>query len=589
MLLAAACVAAIGEVALPLVARELLHRYTFLNPDALWLVPLLDAPLFAALGLGTVLVVRRFGLERGWRAAFFVLAFLAVFEPLLVLKDRIHPLALTVLATGVALTITRFLMANLDRARRWTRVSALALLAACAMGAIGWNAGLRWTESRRLSALPPAPPDAPNVILVVLDAVRASALNLYGNPRPNTPFMNGLAREGVTFERAYATSSWTLPSHASLFTGRYPTELDADWTTPLGPEPPTLAEHFASRGYATGGFSANLRYVSRVFGLTRGFAHFDDFAKTGSEAVRSNSMTVMAVAALRKLGGTVEPGRKQASRINDEAVAWALRQQTPFFMFLNYFDGHRPYDPPAPFDTLFSGKPRRYRGDYTLAELPDTALALHELLAGYDAAVAYQDAQLASLFQRLEARGFLRNAIVIVTSDHGDLFGEHGLMGHGDNLYALLLHVPLLWYAPGRLPAGARIVTPVSLRDLAKSITSLAGDTSAAFPGVSLFGASSSAPGGVGPVSPILSSLSEFSGTTLGPLRRGDMASLIHGPWHYILNGDGVEELYDLRRDTLGATNLAAQTLFADTLHFLRERLRALPLSRVSRRHLEGR
>jgi arylsulfatase A-like enzyme len=281
------------------------------------------------------------------------------------------------------------------------------------------------------------------------------------------------------------------------------------------------------------------------------------------------------------LGASLYPGSKPGSRVTADAVAWAARRRRPFFMFLNYYDAHEPYVLSAPYDTLYSGHQRAFHafGDEEVWTGPPVnhARLLGELRASYDAAIAYEDAQLAALFAALNARGLLRNAIVVVTADHGELFGEYGLIKHGDNLYPLLLHVPLIWYAPGRIPADTIIRTPVSLRDLARTLVTLAGDSSESFPGASLLGRSSVTRGGTADVSPIFSSVRKFPGQMNGPLRRGDMRSLIAGSWHYILNGDEVEELYDLRRDTLAATNLARQDLLADTLRLMRRRLSSLP------------
>ena len=121
------------------------------------------------------------------------------------------------------------------------------------------------------------PPDAPNVLLIVLDTVRADHLSLYGYRRPTSPTLERLARRGVRFDEARATAPWTLPSHASLFTGRWPHELGVKWLTPWRGNDPTLAEYLGSRGYATAGFVANTLYCSYDSGLGRGFTRYDDY------------------------------------------------------------------------------------------------------------------------------------------------------------------------------------------------------------------------------------------------------------------------------------------------------------------------
>ena len=142
---------------------------------------------------------------------------------------------------------------------------------------LGTFGGRVWLEHRAVAALPQSPPAARNVLLIVWDTVRADNLSLYGYGRPTTPNLERLAAQGVRFDLAFSTSSWTLPSHASVFTGRWPHELRVDWTVPLGNSFPTLAEYLAADGYDTAGFVANVDYCSRETGLARGFAHFEDY------------------------------------------------------------------------------------------------------------------------------------------------------------------------------------------------------------------------------------------------------------------------------------------------------------------------
>ena len=130
---------------------------------------------------------------------------------------------------------------------------------------------------RREAARPLPPGDPPNVLLITLDTVRADHLSLYGYERPTSPVLESLARSGIRFDEARATAPWTLPSHASIFTGRWPHELGVNWMTPLGADVPTLAGYLGSRGYATAGFVANTLYCSYDTGLDRGFTHFEDY------------------------------------------------------------------------------------------------------------------------------------------------------------------------------------------------------------------------------------------------------------------------------------------------------------------------
>jgi arylsulfatase A-like enzyme len=151
-------------------------------------------------------------------------------------------------------------------------VSALAVIA-IAGGALGWP---RWVESRAIAALPAPPAGAPNVLLIVLDTVRARSLGLYGYERATSPNLDRFAKNGVVFSHAFSASPWTLPSHGAMFTGRLPHELSGGWMTPIDGTYPTLAEALSSVGYLTAGFIANTTYCPAEFGLARGFSHYED-------------------------------------------------------------------------------------------------------------------------------------------------------------------------------------------------------------------------------------------------------------------------------------------------------------------------
>src|SRR5690606_5011786 len=147
------------------------------------------------------------------------------------------------------------------------------LLLAWAAIVPGWR---RLREARALADLPPAAAGVPNVLVIIWDAARALDISLYGYGRETTPELARLAARGATFERAFSTASWSLPSHGSIFTGRYPHEMTAGRTAPLGERFPTLGEVFSANGYVTGGFTGNLFYGAADFGIARGFAWYDD-------------------------------------------------------------------------------------------------------------------------------------------------------------------------------------------------------------------------------------------------------------------------------------------------------------------------
>ncbi len=328
----------------------------------------------------------------------------------------------------------------------------------------------------------------PDVLLVVLDTMRADALGAYGNPRPTSPQFDAIAEAGVRFADVTAEGSWTWPSHATLFTGQPPWVHGAHFAPPaeggmqVGPDPfhaaamredlPTLAERFGEAGYRTVSISAN-RLIAHDFGLARGFA---DASNPGDDA------------------GVVAAAR----------AALAVQDDRPLLLFANLYGAHAPFDvqpvgwlegrpelAPAtapdwlrPFlvaggrrVNLFIAAPGSTRLGlfaYMRGELPIPPSGQRLLRDVYEGEVAFVDFQLHQLITAWQqARG--PGQVVAVTSDHGELFGEHLAMEHGRFVYPELTHVPLVVSAPGRLPAGKVVDTPVQLSQVADTIAALAG------------------------------------------------------------------------------------------------------------------
>ncbi|HET9530264.1 MAG TPA: sulfatase, partial [Blastocatellia bacterium] len=436
--------------------------------------------------------------------------------------------AALVLAAGLAIHASRLIGAygaGFYSLIRRTTVWMVIIVVGLAVGVFGWE---KLAERRAIGALPPAAAGGPNILFIVLDTVRAKSMSLYGHTRQTTPQLEQLAKSGVVFERALATAPWTLPSHGSMFTGRFPYELSADFEKPLDSTYPTLAEFVRDRGYFTAGFSANMGYCGYESGLSRGFIHYDDYPLSLEQVVLSSSLYRTLINAnnlVLEVGAT--PNRKSAEEINSDFLAWLSgKEERPFFAFLNYFDAHMPYLPPEPFDKKFGAQATK--------------------LDAYENCIAYLDHQVGLLFDELKKRGVLENTLVIITSDHGEQFGEHGLTSHGNSLYMPLLHVPLLIIFPSRVPEGVRVREPVTLRDIPATVVDLFElEDESAFPGDSLAGYWNGArkPG------------SEETRRLLSEERK--MKSLLDGRYHYILNKHGVEELYDLESDPAEERNLA--------------------------------
>ena len=254
---------------------------------------------------------------------------------------------------------------------------------------------------------PPEVRTAPNVLLVVLDTVRADHLSLYGYGRETSPNLSRLARRGVTFEQARSTAPWTLPSHASMMTGRWPHELSTGINGPLDETHRTLAESLAAQGYATAGFVANATYCGIETGLGRGFAHFEDHELSLADVLWTSALGQRVILQAtfpperRARGNPNDYHRKDAASIRRDMLAWVLRQgDRPFFAFLNLYDAHDPYIPPADFQRRFSSGAGS-AADMAILErwfISDkkklTSREIQFVLDAYDDGIAYLDEQL---------------------------------------------------------------------------------------------------------------------------------------------------------------------------------------------------
>jgi arylsulfatase A-like enzyme len=526
-----------------------------------WLTPAAWVLIFATLGASLWLAHRNLPRLFGARIVLLAILAAAAFGVLWLFRPRLHSLAIVVLAAGIAAELSRRLapraaaLAGIAR-----RVTVSGLIAIVLLAAVLFARGML-LEHRFLSALPGARAGMPNVLFIVLDTVRASSMSLYGYARATTPRLEAFARHAIRFDNAIATAPWTLPSHATFFTGRYPTELSANWTTPLDDTYPSVTEVFADNGYATGAFVANVEYASRRAGLGRGFARFEDYRVNFARLIMSSSLSRFVVSnpRMRDLFDYREiTGRKRAPDVNRAFLEWSAAQQRPWFAFLNYYDAHEPYLPPAPFAATF-GVPTDPPAGWQAPEDRESVEQQRIVQAAYDASIAYLDAQLGALFDELERRGALANTIVVITSDHGELLGEHRLYSHGNSLYLPLLRVPLLVAMPSTRAAPRTRSDFVTLRDLAVTMLELAGlRNDAGLPGRSLIAPAEADPA---PASPILASVDPAPNQLdWYPSSRGSMRSLIHAPYQYIRYADGGEELYDIVADPGQQRNLAGDS-----------------------------
>lgn len=483
-----------------------------------------------------------------------------------------------VLALGVAAQSTRIPARWLSSVRHAARWQLPLAMAALAFWPIGLPLVLQLREQHARQALPPPAVGAPNVLLIIWDTARALSLSLYGHTRKTTPELEAFAANGVVFEHAFAPSAWSLPSHAALYTGRYPHETNVGRTGPLDDTYPTLGEVLERHGYVTAGFTGNLFYGSRDFGIARGFGWYDDEAHITPQKVASAwSLTRRSLVRWRDfVGDHQDLVRRPAEDVTGELLHWIDRRGSrPFFASVNYFDAHYPYLAPAPFNLAFT----TYQPRYWLGEpRPTDPNVWRDLQAAYESCILYLDSELGRLLAALRQRGVLDNTLVIITSDHGEQFGDHDVrfVGHERSLYASVLRVPLVMVFPPRVPAGARHHDVVSLRDIPATVTDILGlPARDRFPGISLlrYATGTATEADIG--EPRMAHLRPNKVWPPSLLdwakRKSHIFSLASGSLHYLVNASGEEELYDFVRDPWETDDLTGDSAATPAL----ERFRA--------------
>jgi arylsulfatase A-like enzyme len=318
------------------------------------------------------------------------------------------------------------------------------------------------------------PTKLPNVLLISLDTLRADHLGCYGYGRDTSPNLDKFAKEGVLFESVTAAASWTVPSHMSLFTSLYPSVHGVESVDKqLGEAIPTMAEILARNGYATAGFVTGPS-LNRAMGFHRGFQSYDDY--TVNLMCEENLFHDLDA---KKLTVNQVPTNHVITNL---ATAWLKKHADErFFLFVHYWDCHSDYIPPPPYD-------KRFDPDYAGPEDGRNIAARHAELEGnappevkrhlvalYDGEIGWTDSHVGKLLATLSDLRLSEKTIVIILSDHGEGFWEHGKIEHGYGLYEELVHVALLMRWPGMLPAGARVKGDVSHVDLLPTLLGLLG------------------------------------------------------------------------------------------------------------------
>jgi arylsulfatase A-like enzyme len=386
---------------------------------------------------------------------------------------------------------------------------------------------------------------SPDVILITLDTTRVDHVGAYGYERDVTPALDSLAAEGVLYERAWSTAPWTLPAHASMFTGKHPTSHGAHFNAEagearlseaidprlrrqsatasqikvnrLGESAVTLAELLRERGYATAAFVGG-PWLAPVFGLLQGY--------------ETQHATV------DELSG------RPANELTDAAIAWleAVPPERPVHLLLNYFDPHSPYAPPRGYDDFPHARtPLVWGEDAVIRSGRLPAEQRRAYVDRYDGEIRFMDHHLGRLLQALRAAGRYDSALILVVADHGETFGEHGLFGHARWLYEELLRVPLVIRFPHGRDGGTAVSDQVSVVDLLPVVAAEVGfELPPDVEGV--------------PLGQRELVLAEVFRDALGIRIYGkrfdrELAAAIRWPWKLLLDDAGRAELYDLSAD----------------------------------------
>lgn len=338
----------------------------------------------------------------------------------------------------------------------------------------------------------------PNVVVVVVDTLRADHLSSYGYGRITSPNLDDFAAQGTLYRKAFSPANWTLPAHASLFTGRFPRSHGAHRSGlgseradvyPLADGEVTLAEVLNARGYRTGAVVANHLWVRRRYGLAQGFDDWYAKPPSGAHLLTRVGRLIQTQSSQHRLSLVSEfawryqrhPVR-QAPEVNRMALQWLDQKagRGRFLLFLNYMDVHSPRRPPAPFRDLYPGRLEE-AGDVKAAVRQGTreisaALRRH-FDSQYDGSIAYWDHHFGHLLASMRQRGLLDDTLFVITSDHGEYLGEHGLIEHEIGVGDEMTHVPLIIRWPHT--ETTRVVDePVQLTDLLPTVLDLLGLTS---------------------------------------------------------------------------------------------------------------
>lgn len=412
----------------------------------------------------------------------------------------------------------------------------------------------------------------PNVLLIVLDTVRADHMSCYGYHRKTTPNIDEFVRSARLYQKVLSPSFWTVPSHASLFTGLPASAHGANWPNPfLHQQFDVLPEQLRAEGYQTVGLSCNGAFVTPHRGFARGFDLFWNPA---------NKERTLSYEFLRRLGVDMERDDfwSAATNMHRRLGKWFredYQPDKPFFIFLNYIEAHFPYRPPLPspiwskFEAWnkWDNFPVNKMLEYTLAGSNAlSTLDISQMQTLYDEEILYLDRKVKELLDFLQTNGLDENTLIIITSDHGEHFGEHHLLGHWQYVYEPLVRVPLIVRYQDRFAPGTeeRLVQSHDIYPTILQLANVPWQPKAAHNCRSLLGQDRQEP---------RTAVSEMVMTWLDPIVQiqhrfpemdlvrltGPTRAIQVGDQKLIVHADGAKELYDLETDPRELKNYASE------------------------------
>ena len=358
----------------------------------------------------------------------------------------------------------------------------------------------------------------PNIVLAVMDSARAKNISCYGYHKETTPHIDRIAEDSSIYENAIASAPWTVPSHASLFTGAYSRKHNAHSKNKyLDDRYATLQGTLEKHGYETIGISSNI-WLSESFGFTRGFSEFKhvwqlfqgvDNAEIGDAWRSARGLRASLSSVWKALGDNAfsrgsallksgfnrvydqhfftryDSGARRINKIAKKWISQRIGGERPFYMFINYMDTHGAYDAPEPYKFMYlpAGVDKRKatqvanmgHWEYVMGGYELDGSEHKTLEAMYNGELAYTDYRVNELCDFLSDKGILENTLLIITSDHGDELGEHNLLYHSLCLYDTILRVPLIIRYPEFFKRGAAIKEQVQLLDIFPTILDMLG------------------------------------------------------------------------------------------------------------------